>query len=339
MDRKTSYQTYGFTLVELLVVIAIIAILVALLLPAVQAAREAARRTQCTNNHKQTGLALLNYEQHQETFPPGNMGWNKSGTEWLGHTALFLILPFLEQGIVESQLDYDSRWVNPVNDEVASAQIPTYQCGSDNAKGRMVRTFHRYGYETFHSRSNLCMSFGPSTIYPCNVRSPQDFSTRPYPYGRGQPEEELDTGGAFRMNLGRKMRKFTDGTSHTVMVSEVRAGQDDVWHAFNDQVRDGRGIWAFPFQHSSYLHRNTPNSSAPDCMRSYNCGEPAEERPAPCNNSCSECNGHTAARSYHPGGVNALHCDGSVAFYDDGIDLAVWQAVATIAGGEVVSSQ
>ena len=213
MDRKTSYQTYGFTLVELLVVIAIIAILVALLLPAVQAAREAARRTQCTNNHKQTGLALLNYEQHQETFPPGNMGWNKSGTEWLGHTALFLILPFLEQGIVESQLDYDSRWVNPVNDEVASAQIPTYQCGSDNAKGRMVRTFHRYGYETFHSRSNLCMSFGPSTIYPCNVRAPQDFSTRPYPYGRGQPEEELDTGGAFRMNLGRKMRKFTDGTS------------------------------------------------------------------------------------------------------------------------------
>ena len=97
MKRKTFHQVHGFTLVELLVVIAIIAILVALLLPAVQAAREAARRTQCTNNHKQTGLALMNYEQHQETFPPGNMGWNKSGTEWLGHTALFLILPFLEQ--------------------------------------------------------------------------------------------------------------------------------------------------------------------------------------------------------------------------------------------------
>ena len=332
MRSPWSRRPDGFTLVELLVVIAIIAILVALLLPAVQAAREAARRTQCANNHKQTGLALLNYEQHQKEFPAGNAGWNESGSAWLGHTALFMILPFLEQGIVESELVYEQRWVNAANTHVAGAQIPTYQCPSDNTKGRVGKFSHYYGVTTYHSRSNISMSFGKLYLHPCRVRVPQNTSTR-----WGRPEHELENGGAFRMNLGRRLREFVDGTSHTVMVSEVRAGQDDVFHHSNDSLRDERGFWCIPFHFGSYLHVNTPNSSAADCLRFADCNLPSVVEVAPCVSSCTECNGHVAARSYHPGGVNALHCDGSVAFYDDGIDLAVWQAVATIDGAEVIS--
>lgn len=329
MRLRSSRSQSGFTLVELLVVIAIIGILVALLLPAVQAAREAARRTQCANNQKQAGLALLNYEQHQKKFPAGNAGWNKTGSEWLGHTALFMILPFLEQGIVEDRLRYELRWINPQNADVAREQIPTYQCPSDNTKGRVGKFSNRYGFTTYHSRSNISMSFGKLYLHPCNVPIPQDTVAR---YGR--PEHELENGGPFRMDEGRRLREFTDGISHTVMVSEVRAGQDDVFHHSQDRERDGRGFWCIPFMFSAYLHVNTPNSSAVDCGP---CNSSQANDVAPCTPTCTECEQHMAARSYHPGGVNALSCDGHVAFYSDSIDLAVWQAVATIDGGEVVS--
>src|SRR3954451_17135435 len=103
--RRRAFRPSGFTLIELLVVIAIIAVLIALLLPAVQAARGAARRIQCTNNLKQIGLALHNYESANGVFPPGRINTYVAGN---GHcwSAYSQMLPFLEQGPIFDAMNF-----------------------------------------------------------------------------------------------------------------------------------------------------------------------------------------------------------------------------------------
>lgn len=326
----------AFTLVELLVVIAIIAILISLLLPAVQAAREAARRMQCTNNQKQTGIALLNFESQNGHFPPGITGMQQVGTRrfWQGFTAFLLILPFLEQGAVENEVNYDDDYMSyftPENRVVFGSQIPAYLCPSDNAAGRTLSLHHQYGFESLHARANFVLSFGKMSMWDC--RFPRPHNQNPPP-----PLKELENGGAFRHIAGRKIRDFTDGTSHTIVVSEVVAGRDDIYHHSNSPDYDIRGTWALAYWGSTYLHVNTPNSSAMDCPD--RCGDDLPPV-TPCQHGCSVthiyCDGHVAARSFHPGGVNALSGDGSVTFYSDTIDLTVWQALATIADGEVTT--
>ena len=121
---RTRLKT-GFTLVELLVVIAIIGVLVGLLLPAVQAAREAARRMQCSNNLKQLGLALHNYESTFKTFPPA--GIDSNSMSWA-----VLMLPFIEQNNLHSQFNFaQGAWNANLRIRVVKAvSIPALQCPS-----------------------------------------------------------------------------------------------------------------------------------------------------------------------------------------------------------------
>ncbi len=106
--RRCQKESQGFTLVELLVVIAIIGILVALLLPAIQAAREAARRSQCTNNMKQLGLGVLNFESGRRKLPaPGQCdSTGGASTTYMIHATTTLILPYIEQGTVYDMFDH-----------------------------------------------------------------------------------------------------------------------------------------------------------------------------------------------------------------------------------------
>lgn len=125
---STNERRSAFTLVELLVVIAIIGILVALLLPAVQSAREAARRMSCSNNMKQIGLALLNYESTYRVLPPSRI--DVSTPKLFQQSWVALTLPFVEQGAVHASYNFGTNWFDPVNDPLTSVKLPGMVCPS-----------------------------------------------------------------------------------------------------------------------------------------------------------------------------------------------------------------
>ena len=142
MGQHDSRHRPGFTLVELLVVIAIIAILIALLLPAVQAAREAARRIQCANNFRQIGVALHNYHTALQAFPPGMVYEDSNcpdqkvpeGTFYDGVGFCVFVLPYLEAGVTYDLIDFSLGGLaiyQPENIDVGRQRIAAYKCPSD----------------------------------------------------------------------------------------------------------------------------------------------------------------------------------------------------------------
>ncbi len=323
----------AFTLVELLVVIAIIGVLVALLLPAVQAAREAARRMQCTNNMKQIGVAMQNYASAKQEFPEGATGCDLVNLlggipEWRGLSPLLLILPYLEQGTLATQYNYnDSIYVVP-NNQIVAHEIPGYFCPSDDGLGRKMTAPSDASVQ--RSRSNYVVNFGPQTWAPNGVTFSQIRGCVP------RNNLDLETKGAFRVEGARKFKDFDDGTSNTALGSEILTGRVDVLVCSAASPCDHRGVWPFAYMgFAAYSHRNTPNSSVGDAMDPNQCVSQPNQ---PCNNTLPSGSSHlehVAARSNHAGGVEVMFADGHVEFYSESVDLPAWLAISTIAGGEV----
>jgi prepilin-type N-terminal cleavage/methylation domain-containing protein/prepilin-type processing-associated H-X9-DG protein len=306
----------GFTLVELLVVIAIIGILIALLLPAVQAAREAARRTQCTNNLKQIGIAMHMHSDAKKRLPygfyippEGPFNVNLSESTWIFH-----ILRYIEQTALYNKADPTKGFGNATappattnNSPVTVAPLSLMECPSNPKVPPWSSIYARGSYAANNG-------LGPMAEW--------DLSSLPLPATR--------VPGVFYINSQTRFADFIDGTVNTAMVSEVRVVPGN----------DFRGVLHYP-EGPLYHHNYTPNSLVPDNIRNTMC---VNDPRAPCVGSFTAWNNRRmimTARSAHSGGVNVVFGDGSVRFVNETIALNVWQAVGTpraIAGEVIVGS-
>ena len=319
--RNVNHSNSGFTLIELLVVIAIIAILVALLLPAVQQAREAARRSSCKNNLKQLGLALHNYHDIHNVFPPGYVNQfdtnPTNGTEY--STAVeaersawgwgAFILPNMEQSALYDRLQVGNiRMKNAITaggpqDRLTVMQTPvaTYRCPSDPAPdinsskvlqdsagvGRQLATSN---YIAMNSSRKWHTSDGAWVTGPGEGQLNQ--------WGSG-PGADHSPNGIFWRNSKVRMRDITDGTSNTVMVGE-RAWELNNPAGTNFTCRAGVVFGEQITNEQSEVHRGLGSTAGPLNFANNNCNRGFSSR--------------------HAGGGQFVMADGSVRFISENID-------------------
>lgn len=310
----------GFTLVELLVVITIIGILIALLLPAVQAAREAARRSQCTNNLKQWGLAMSNYESTYEIFPFGILigqggrslgadgdGYTGPNGEYRRQTFVVSLWPYLEQMGLYSQWDFRYSFFTKntgMNAKLTQVQVPVYFCPSDR-QGMYIDPY------VTSSRANYVLNWGY-----CDFMQTQPVGFKIGPFGETNMNSKVN-----RQSIASSIK---DGLSNTMFMSEIiQAVNDNDFDFRGDFFNDDVGA-------AQFMTFYTPNSG----IDSTYCVEANPNEPAPCQWGSGPV--YVSARSRHPGGVTTVFGDGSVHFASDSVAIDVWRALSSKDGGEPV---
>jgi prepilin-type N-terminal cleavage/methylation domain-containing protein/prepilin-type processing-associated H-X9-DG protein len=305
MHRRTRLVT-GFTLVELLVVIAIIGVLVALLLPAVQSAREASRRTKCTNHLKQLALAMQNHHDTYGKLPlagttvPVRQSWVSQ------------LWPYFELQNLASQYNYKLGFHEVPNtvqntfNGVLCTRIPMFYCPSDRPNAMWQ------GDTYWRSRGNYVVNWGPITVpfTPPNLPA----ATAPFGY--------LDH---VSINKPRQTRfsEISDGLSNTLLMAEVILPKKDNSMDQRGDINNDRGA-------NRFMTINTPNKGT-DFMLTVWCENTVE---MPCVQAATY--QHYGTRSRHPSGINVSLCDGSVRFVSNNIALNTWQAASTMDGGDVL---
>jgi prepilin-type N-terminal cleavage/methylation domain-containing protein len=306
--KRNPVHRRAFTLIELLVVIAIIAILVALLLPAVQQAREAARRSQCKNNFKQWGLAIHNYHDVMNQFPPStiNPGANLSAGfvppgMIRNHTGyLLLLLPYIDQAALYQEIDFDlatgkadwqSRGGGGFQAVLDGKSVPNQFCPSDP------------GYTATH------------TYTPQNMYTAREFTRVNYGFVHEDYEYNATAGqfwsantsaakSAFGINRSASFKNFLDGTSTTIVMIETPQQKDNAVF--------GPFLQAYTHTHFITPWRRGLNEQYAGKTVPYAWG----------------------AGSHHPGGCHALLGDASVRFLNENMSRTTLRAIESINGNE-----
>ena len=344
-------QRRGFTLIELLVVIAIIAVLIALLLPAVQSAREAARRAQCTNNMKQLGLAMHNYESTHTAFPASAYLYRKASDNfaslnWEAHAPgpLLYLLGYMEQQAIYNAFNMDAQCVTGCNASdraqnttVTNTAINSYICPSD-PYSQVWRVGTNYGGSIgpqFRWAGNDSDAGNVGVFKPWRsvaIRDVIDGTTNTLAFC-----EKIQADGNAAVTTGGEMYVSLDwpsgtGAGYGMGPDQVMPGGQAYLNAYiplcaakkkagTNLIDQGSNWYAGRCYHGSCVNQlMTPNSKDGDCGKYQGHG------------------GMFTSRSRHPGGVNALMTDGSVRFIKDSINRVTWWALGTRAGGEILSA-
>ncbi len=351
----TRSQSKAFTLIELLVVIAIIGVLIALLLPAVQAAREAARRSQCTNNLKQIGLALHSYHSAHNRFP---MGASKNDKDWPGDSNLIwaswschsMLLPYLEQQPLYASINFN--WgINPygdpcyrINSTVSNTLLTSFICPSDtNATRPNINNYFASVGTTSDFMTVDCWggavsscrptgSTGVFTYFDCyGLQDIPDGSAYTIAFSEsltGKPNVNSYRGNSTRGVADPGAVRFDITTNPIVTIQGLQACATAFKN--NQQIASNKGqLWAFGARaYTLFQTIQTPNDSQ------YKFGS--------CQFGCDDCgldqSWTVGAQSAHSGGVNVLLADGSVRFIKDSIAREVWWHLGTRDNGEAIGS-
>jgi prepilin-type N-terminal cleavage/methylation domain-containing protein/prepilin-type processing-associated H-X9-DG protein len=320
MDRS---RIRGFTLVELLVVIAIIGILIALLLPAVQAAREAARRSQCTNHLKQLGVALHNYENIYKQFPLGAVNDDLAyGSQTDRHhgSHMLALLPFIEQKPLYDACDFihDTEFTSklPSGQFVYEVWIDTLLCPSDEKTLWGPMPYNTLAQNQNRATSNYSGSIGNQAFWA------GEFLGNMFGTGVAGHADTLNSSqisGVFgHAAWGARIADITDGTSNTIAIGEIRPKCS--WHARNGWI----GINALWFATTCPINwSNCPEEPGFDACTNK----------APNAWACD-----VGFKSRHPGGANFCLADGSVHFLAQTIDYEMYQRLGDRRDGRPVTS-
>ena len=335
-QRSFTFRS-GFTLIELLVVIVVIAIMIALLLPAVQQAREAARRAQCRNNLKQLGIALHSYHSTHGGFPPGIIG-GPPGEYTAFSNANVQLLPYLEQANLHDLVDPDVSWFMN-RSEIARTIIPVFICPSNskvNPREYPIPALDAFPIGKIFAMTDYIYCKGADDAWCW----PFDGAVRPH-------------AGVFEANRSTRARDITDGMTNTMLMGEGAGGKHwPLCHGAACTTPYSGAIGEIPASNMwivGNLGNPQPLSLGLLLTGSFGC---TVEKPNKCpvtdtyfdyinGYDCrrsTEGGPHTTAnfRSDHKGGVMFLFGDGSVHFLSENVDMQAYQALSTMADGEVV---